>query len=531
LSINNSDFDDGDLDLLKQIEIHEWKQIIDFLYDIRGIKGANQAANELGATILYINSVAESDLGLKHVFSNNLNLDFKNEQLEQFTTESESLSNLFSSFRTNELGEVSDELQSSNEKTELPKEILEKNKYLENFKNTQIYTPEQLERLKSLGIKPFNLIGNMEIAKQFPGAGAFNDKNKNLTSFTLSIHPESLKDIPDELFKEMTLHKSIPNNPSEGFASALGWIGGFIDHKKKSVYISEVQSDVLQRTFDMKDPNILIEQKKKEIQQLENEKLKYSQPKDFSFAIQKIQNQLNSVDKNSPQFNNLQNQLQILEQKSKQPQDNSSKLQELDNNIISLQKDIEKLMNTKGGRFSQYHQYKSKIENLYQDWIEMFFNTVMRYVVNNDVNLIYIITPQSLMVRWANYAKKETKIIFERIYDKMAKYYNAKESNGWFVVKKDDILEKVAFTKLQNIKTSSIEEIYKLDVLKENYIRFNSIANQNNIPKFTKVAGSMKETYCMFNQHLNDNINDELNEDILIQLLPIQMEINNATNI
>lgn len=521
-------FTEEDFEKLKEIEIDNFLKIINVLQAARGIENASLAAEKMYAHIVFINSIVDTDIGLKHIFEdadlNDVDSSLSTKRRDIFDTYQDEFLDYFK----DDFGGIPEKIKQ--EMSRRQKEALEqeekKQKYIEKFQYNKQYTPEELENLKKIhGIKPFNMMGKMEVDKQFPGIGSFNDKHGNLKPFRLTIYPEKNSEIPAEVYKNMTLHQ-VNSEEFDNYSPAFGWVGGFLDHKNNAIWISEVQNDMLQRTFAMRDPAKIIEQKNSEIANLELQKQKVSQPKDYSFQINNLKEKIKTLDKNSPEFLGISNQIKNLELKSQDKNISTNKITEIDNQINNLKLEIEKLSSetTEGfKRFPQYHKFKSKTENMYKSWIEMFFNTIMKYAIEQNVEFVYVITPNSLMARWSNYANKETIILFNRIYDKMAKFYNAIESNDWYKIQVKDISDKIAYNILKSIKTSSIEDEYRLSVLKDNFIRFNKIASELGINKFVKISNNINENFKNLNNHIKC-VNVELDEFSFNQLKIIYNE-------
>ena len=335
----------------------------------------------------------------------------------------------------------------------------------ENIRHTMLpthqeeVTPEQLNRMKELGIAKRPFQHSTELSRSsFPGSGFSAPPSGNMVSFTMAISPGKGylgKDkIPKDLMTELHLHST----PTKG-EPALGWVGGYADYDNKILYISEVQSDIMQRTPYMRDPkksreqtqeeialiqqqisNInnkiqnavsprkLLEQKIQRIYQ-ENETLKIriqTQPQQSDVFQRKIQNNQQLIDN-------------LLRQLPKSPDivdttDSQNQLSILQNNLSEAKQklnNVERYPADRGNRFvkeyPQWHDYKSKVENLFKDWIPIFFNSAFRLAKSKGYERVRIITSDALMKMWERYARPETKNLFERVYDSTAAFYGAQK--------------------------------------------------------------------------------------------------------
>lgn len=103
--------------------------------------------------------------------------------------------------------------------------------------------------------------------KGYRGKDSFNHKvlksNEQLFAYDLDvffpstwtrvIYAADNDPFPEELFKSFNLHH-MPAAKTFGFGKVLGWIGGGWNAKTKILYVTEMQSDLLQRTFELKNP-------------------------------------------------------------------------------------------------------------------------------------------------------------------------------------------------------------------------------------------------------------------------------------
>ena len=75
--------------------------------------------------------------------------------------------------------------------------------------------------------------------------------------------------------------------------------------------------------------------------------------------------------------------------------------------------------------FGKWHEYKSRVENTFKEWIPIFFNVAIREAKQRGFEIVRIITANALMKLWGQYVIPETQILFDRVYDATAKQYSA----------------------------------------------------------------------------------------------------------
>ena len=100
-------------------------------------------------------------------------------------------------------------------------------------------TKQEMEEKGFREDESFDHIG-LELNKNVPGGGV-NIGGKNWIRY---VQATPLAPFPKELFQLFNLHKV----PLERF---LGWIGGKYENKTKTLYVTKVRSDLLQRTFQL----------------------------------------------------------------------------------------------------------------------------------------------------------------------------------------------------------------------------------------------------------------------------------------
>jgi hypothetical protein len=147
------------------------------------------------------------------------------------------------------------------------------------------YTPTDAERIKELGIaRKVPEIQYVVQESSYPGGGYVSNeqlsrehKPKFIITFAPTNELLAEKGIPKDLVEEFHLqhlHGSYPH--IEGMPS-IGWVGGFVDPDERSMYVYEVQSDLMQNTNQMRDVRKVEEERKVRRQQLEEERNRIEQ--------------------------------------------------------------------------------------------------------------------------------------------------------------------------------------------------------------------------------------------------------------
>lgn len=302
-------------------------------------------------------------------------------------------------------------------------------------------TPEDLQKMRDMGVarRPFGHQYYLD-RTGFPGSGFMNSPESSAVPFRITISPDKNylgeDKIPNSLLREMNIHQVRDSS------FALGWVGGYADYNNMILYISEVQSDVMQRTPYMRDPVKLEQQHKEEVASIENEikKLETSLQNMVSprqriiQTLDRIRQENVSLDPSAPQFQKNQQTIDNLLRQLPNAPDNidttktQQKIQGLYQSLaIAKQKGSKK--QDKGNRFvtkyPKWHDYKSRLENVFKDWIPLFFNSALRVARDNQYQKVRIVTADELMKIWSAYARPETKGLYERIYDNLAQRYGA----------------------------------------------------------------------------------------------------------
>jgi hypothetical protein len=344
-------------------------------------------------------------------------------------------------------------------------------------------------RMKELGITealPPEMLYSIK-QQQFPGGGFMKKEQPEAVEFIIDFSP-SLKilesELPAELFKTMHAHSGLSKGVED--LPAFGWVGGFYDPISESMYIHEVQSDVYQLATYMVDPKVADEEKKKRIEEI-NKQIEITQQqiaakenpkkkKDPTIILtQKINNSNkkieelktklqsltpeqqsertqieNSIKQEELFVSNINKQIENIKLKEKEntvnekatnvlnteesiPENKAdAELNNLHKKILNLNKEKEDLEEIKKddryfkrGRFAQFSQYKNKLENVFREWIKIFFNGAFREAKHLQVKKMYIITPEALLKIWATFARPATRILFEKVYRENAAFYTS----------------------------------------------------------------------------------------------------------
>lgn len=455
------------------VQISEMAQII--ADEGWAVKGGVEAAEKSSAIVFAIKELASQDETMKFVFSHDLNMLTWNPndvmhgieglagensqflfgpladqvaQIKQRVEEQKALAD--------EQKALADEQRRVVEEQERQERMrqLEEQKRIEEARHQMLpriretTTPEQLDRMRELGIakRPFGHETEL-IRGTFPGAGPFKDLT-GMMPFTMSIAPTKeyvdKGKIPPELMRNTLLHRV----KTEG-QPALGWLGGFADYDNKVLYIAEVQSDLMQRTGHMRDPQKVQKQREQEVatiqQQITDTQAKIqnvvSPKQNITQKLDAIRQENMALPPDNPKLQRNQGIIDnLLRQLPNVPDTVDTRnleltLQNLNQSLVAAQQRLEESINAEDTRdsftpkYRPWHDYKSKIENTFKEWIPIFFNAAFRMARDKGYTSVRIITADNLMGLWDKYAKPETRTLFERVYDQTAKFYGAQQIN------------------------------------------------------------------------------------------------------
>ena len=105
-----------------------------------------------------------------------------------------------------------------------------------------VVTKEEMKERGFRGKESFNHVG-VSYDKKVPGY----ELDAKGESWVRYIYATQDTPFPKELFDRFKLHRSVPGEYS------LGWIGGKWNPKTKTLYVTEMQSDLMQRTYELKE--------------------------------------------------------------------------------------------------------------------------------------------------------------------------------------------------------------------------------------------------------------------------------------
>lgn len=442
------------------------------------VKGGTEAAQKVSAVIFAVKELANQDENMKFMFSHDLNTMTWNSDnivrgIEGLARENDQF--LFGPLadqvaqmrqRVEEQRSLETEQRQQAEERERQEQMqrLEKQRRVEDEYHQMLpriretTTPEQLQQMQELGIakRPFGHETQLNRGT-FPGAGVF--QMQNMTPFTMSIAPS--KDyvdkgkIPPELMRNTLLHTVKTDGQP-----ALGWVGGFADYQNKILYIAEVQSDLMQRTVRMRDPEKVQKQREQEVatiqQQIGNTQSKMNNvvsPKQkLTQKLDAIRQENMALQQGDPKLQRNQGIIDnLLRQLPNVPDMVDTRnleltLQNLNRSLAEAQQRLQESMDADDTtpdsfrrKYRPWHDYKSKVENTFKEWIPIFFNAAFRLARDKGYAAVRIVTADNLMGLWDKYARPETKTLFERVYDQTAKFYGAQQINDqgktWWEVK------------------------------------------------------------------------------------------------
>ena len=321
--------------------------------------------------------------------------------------------------------------------------------------SSRSFTEEQKQQAKAQKVigKPFEHMSTLRVDQRYPGVGAFEGKKVPMQgdvpykTFHIAIYPKKEQSDPARLhdvFDRKTglnFHgASFPGHKSEEYYDLIGWAGGTIDLYNKIMYVTEIQSDVMQNTPRMKDveksANGLNEEKNNLL--IEDEKIrKYISETDintyYDKRIQDLQSKIQSLSGN-PAANQMQQavvKLEELKTKRVDPFDKErQKLNDIDNNIREINKQLSEITKSQSNsNLNRPHlaEFKSRIENRFTDWVDTFYNEIFMYCSRLGVKSLYIAASSYLYLTWHNYAKASTLELYKKIYDTKAEKYGMRK--------------------------------------------------------------------------------------------------------
>jgi len=358
--------------------------------------------------------------------------------------------------------------------------------------------PEDVEKAKELGIatKPFEHAYQMHLSR-FPGGHAFHKdiSEKSLdfgaVPFTIALYSKDSGRVDEKVFTDMQYHRldslTLPEETQttpwdaatpwdDKYHPAMGWVGGWIDVPSNTMYVGEIQSDLMQNTHEMKDSQIALKIKEEERDKLALEVDKLVQQSEVvdtgsEEKINLLKGKLELTEPGSKQHEGLSRAIENLE--SQQPTgtdvNKKEKIQRLKLLITQLNEQIEadKASKSGGGLARPHlHEYKSRVENMYKNWVSMFWNVIFRNLKKYNIDNLFVISAEGLQKRWHQYAKEGTNVLFERVYDDFAKKFGGRKKGDWYEIPIENN-EKIIMASnwYKNIKTSQFENVDISDLL------------------------------------------------------------------
>ena len=393
-------------------------------YNCYNIKGSTISAQIMIIYLLAIGRVASENESIKFAFSQDLNRIAP--EMETIIRALTDISNTSPEYIPEEFSDnaivqdTNNRLQDAISRAQEAKRIQEERHHMLADQTTDM-SDEDMKRLKDLQISqhPFPHSYILERGR-YPGAGFII--MPDMEPFRISVAPQGVTDIPEELFRRTTLHTT--GDPRG--KPALGWIGGYADYGNKILYVAEVQSDTMQRTVQMRDPRRVKRERKRrnidEIRKLKTQVKSLETQLNSSISpTQKLQGIVDKIDAenatippNSAKWNENNNRKQqLLQQISNMSArgitsktDTVSK--QLEEAKRALQLKLEQGLNygteprSYTGSFvkiwPEWHEYKSRVENRFKEWIPIFFNVAIREAQKRGFEAVRIIDSNTLVM-------------------------------------------------------------------------------------------------------------------------------------
>jgi hypothetical protein len=317
------------------------------------------------------------------------------------------------------------------------------------------FTEEQKQKAKTEKIigKPFEHMSKLLIDKRYPGSQAFVNHPVPMEgevpykTFHITIYPKKKQNDPPRLsdvFDRKTglnYHgKSFPEHTDENYYDFIGWVGGTVDLYGKIMYVTEIQSDVMQNTPRMKDvsKSIVALNEEKNSLLLEAEKIKTYIATDinayYDKRIQDLKLKIQSTGSDPDAIQKMQQavlKLEELKNKGVDPFDKErqklndiySKLKEIDEQI----RKIEEVNKDSDKHVPHLSGLRSQIENKFTDWVDTFYNEIFMYCSRLRIRHLYVAASSYLYLTWRNFAKQSTLELYKKIYDIRAKEYGMRK--------------------------------------------------------------------------------------------------------
>lgn len=340
----------------------------------------------------------------------------------------------------------------------------EKEKYLLNpeliYKE---FGEDGVRAAKEMGLfdKGFDYKSLINVGRRFPGYSATSNiigdmanassnvryYSELIEPFNIVVHPKRSENDPSGM------HLVFENGSPEGginyhhgtldrgetpenYYNFIGWVGGGIDFINKIMYVTEIQSDVTQKTYRMRDVDSSIsglnEEKNKIMQEMSSIESKISSFDSISYFNNKIKELEDKINSSSDEI--LKKKLTFAVEAIKKQmtsgidplQQDRQKLEKLRANLAEIEKQIssieERKSTDKSPGLNRPHlsRFKSKIENKFEDWLEVFYNEIFRYCKNLEIKTLYLVSASSLHKLWTGWSTQETFEMFKQVYDEQA---------------------------------------------------------------------------------------------------------------
>jgi predicted nuclease with TOPRIM domain len=245
----------------------------------------------------------------------------------------------------------------------------------------------------------------------------------------------------------------------------IGWIGGVVDAVGKNMYVAEIQSDIMQNTSYMKDPEKsklkLNEELKNKIQELQKENDNLA--RQSAEGIDEYYNKrIKELEKKKDAANNdtIRQQMDVAIKKLTEQKNAKEdpwaklrkKIKDIENVINEINNQIKDIVyyenNTKDKwrRRPQFADIKSKIENRFSEFIDVFYNELFYYCAKLEIKNLWIVDSDHLSRVWSGLATEDTIEMYKKFYDKKATELGAERYQDWWYLDLTKKMPKYAFT-------------------------------------------------------------------------------------
>jgi hypothetical protein len=302
----------------------------------------------------------------------------------------------------------------------------------------------------------------------FPGQAAFNSNSLpelqgTPISFNIAIYPKKKENDPENFAQVLAPgghaqdglnfhHQNIPSLENKKYYShILGWIGGWVDVVGSNMYIAEIQSDVMQHTSYMKDPEKsktkLNEELKKQMQELQKEKDNLAKQstegieKFYDKRIEELEKKRDSAN-NEAMKQQMDTAIKKLTEQKNAKEDPwvklRKKIKDIENVIVEIKNQIQELIdyerntNDQWRKRPQFADVKSKIENRFSEYVDVFYNEAIYYCAQLKIKGLWIVHSDLLAAVWRHFATADTVEMYKKIYDKRAMEMGAEKKGNWW---------------------------------------------------------------------------------------------------